>query len=387
MKLYACHILQTPCLALLNSSKINTVVAIRTDGYAPVMDFINNLLTLSLSAAPWLLFGLILGGLIKAWIPQTFLQRHLGGHGFIPVTKAALLGAPFPLCSCGVVPAALGLRKAGASREATVSFLISTPETGVDSVMVTYALMGPLMAIIRPVTAIFSALTAGLLVSALPQQKNATTNESSSVSCNNKSHCCNNNEGTQNTCNTNLQSKDKWLSKGWQGIRYALGDLLDDLVLWLTLGLLLAAAIQTWIPTSFLTQWGSGLPAMLLMIIIGIPMYVCATASTPIAAAMMMAGISPGTALVFLMTGPATNIATLGIVKREMGLHTLYAYLAGVCVIALLAGLAVDKLAAYESINIQQQVNLGYEVVPDWLAWGSLLLIIATAVRNKLRSH
>ncbi|MCU7960290.1 MAG: SO_0444 family Cu/Zn efflux transporter [gamma proteobacterium symbiont of Bathyaustriella thionipta] len=351
------------------------------------MEFFNNLLLLALSAAPWLLFGLILGGLIKAWVPQTFLQRHLGGHGFVPVTKAALLGAPFPLCSCGVVPAALGLRKAGASREATVSFLISTPETGVDSVLVTYALMGPVMAIVRPVTAVFSALTAGLLVSILPQQKHLTGSASNKAQCSSKSHCCNSDEGTSNSCRIQSPLEDKWFTKGWQGIRYALGDLLDDLVLWLTLGLFLAAAIQTWVPTSFLTQWGSGLPAMLLMILIGIPMYVCATASTPIAAGMMMAGISPGTALVFLMTGPATNIATLGIVKREMGIYTLYAYLAGVAIIALLAGLMLDHLSGYGSIYIQQQMNPGLEVVPAWLAWGSLLLIIAVAIWNKIRSH
>ena len=124
-------------------------------------NFLANLLELTLDAAPWLLLGLVIGGLIKRLMPARLLERHLKGEGFLPVVKAALIGAPLPLCSCGVIPAALGLRRAGASKSSTVSFLVSTPETGVDSISVTYAMLGPVMAIVRPVAAVISAITAG----------------------------------------------------------------------------------------------------------------------------------------------------------------------------------------------------------------------------------
>ena len=140
-----------------------------------MMSFLQNLLDLSLEAAPWLVMGFVLGGLMKALIPTEFLQRHLSGNGFGSISKAALLGAPLPLCSCGVIPAALGLRKAGASKPATASFLVSTPETGIDSISITYALMGPLMAIVRPIAALASALTAGSLVALFDRKEVVST--------------------------------------------------------------------------------------------------------------------------------------------------------------------------------------------------------------------
>lgn len=387
-------------------------------------EFFNNLLELSLEAAPWLLLGLIIGGLIKAWLPTRFVEQQLNGKGFKPVVKASVIGAPLPLCSCGVIPAALGLRHAGASRPATVSFLVSTPETGVDSVSVTYALLGPFMAIVRPVAAIASALVSGAMVmltdkhsAALAASSSApltagccgaeaaagsnavlsTSAEAGADTCctgtitlpvvTSPESCCESDASTSccapasepDSKSTRPDHLPQWARQAVGGLQYAFVQLFADILMWLAAGLVFAAAIQTFVPADFLARWGSGLPAMLMMALIGIPMYVCATASTPIAAGLMMAGISPGTALVFLMAGPATNISTLGVIGKELGRRPLIAYLGGVIIVALIAGLVVDALIAYWQIDIQTQLTHAH-IVPDWLAAISLAILAVVAI-------
>ena len=372
------------------------------------MGFFTNLLELSLDAAPWLVLGLVIGGLMKVLIPTEFLQRHLKGSGSGSIIKAALLGAPLPLCSCGVIPAALGLRKAGASKPATVSFLVSTPETGVDSISISYALLGPFMAIARPIAAIASAITAGLLVGKAEDKNEAKISKSKQNSCcestsiEKETGCSTETEATTECCspsstdsaahaccgtNTAYKKPESFAQKSWAGIHYAFTNLLDDIIVWLIIGLAFSAAIKTYLPPSFLAEWGSGLPAMLVMIAIGIPMYVCATASTPIAAGLMMAGISPGTALVFLMAGPATNVSTLGIIGKELGRRSLSAYLIGVCVIALVSGILLDFLIGYWSIDIQAQLSAGAHFIPHSVAWIALIVLIAVSLRRFLKPN
>ncbi|MEJ2593410.1 MAG: SO_0444 family Cu/Zn efflux transporter, partial [Candidatus Thiodiazotropha sp.] len=247
------------------------------------MTLLKNLLELYLDAAPWLLLGLVMAGLLKAWLPQDLLRQKLGEGRFLPILKAALIGAPLPLCSCGVLPAAMGLRRAGASKSATVSFMISTPETGPDSIALTYALLGPFMAAVRPVAAIVSALFTGLLNSLfVPQQEAARPAITLPVV--GTTVACGCSEG--DCCSTASSEKPSglWL-RGWQGLRYAFTDILDDIWLWLLAGLVLAALVMSYLPPDTLADRGSGIPAMLMILLIGIPIYICATASTPLAAA------------------------------------------------------------------------------------------------------
>ncbi len=300
-----------------------------------MMDFVSHFLALFVESAPWLLLGFALAGLIKVFVPQQLLTRQLGGAGFGTIVKAALIGAPLPLCSCGVVPTALGLRRSGASKNATVSFLVATPETGVDSVSVSYALLGPVMAIVRPITAICSAIVAGVLVG----RSDAADSAHSDVSS-----CC-----SKSTCHDEAESETQQSESSggrlWQSMRFSFVDMLDDIVVWLLIGLLVAAAVLTWVPETLLADWGSGPLAYLVMMLVGLPMYICATASTPIAAGLMAAGVSPGAVLVFMMAGPATNLGTLGIILRELGRWPLTAYLLGVLVTSALFGFALDSVS------------------------------------------
>ncbi|WCN07539.1 SO_0444 family Cu/Zn efflux transporter [Marinomonas mediterranea] len=345
------------------------------------MAFLNELVNMFLISAPWLLLGFIAAGLMNAFIPMNWMKDQLGQDDLKSVIKAALFGAPLPLCSCGVIPAAIGLRKAGASKAATTSFLVSTPETGVDSISLSYALMGPIMAIVRPIAAVSSAILAGLLVGKNQvessekgdQEANLSHSSSSTVaSCCSQKHAPEklekrlekkleepkaNSESSSHCCASKTSTAEKSPSSGiYQRAKsafgYATGDLIENTVVWLVIGLGFAALIQTYLPKDFLIQWGDSFVTMLVMILISVPMYICATASTPIAAGLMLAGVSPGAVLVFMMAGPATNIATLGVITHQLGKRALFGYLGGVIGGALSFGLLLDYMLEQLSITI-----------------------------------
>jgi len=352
-------------------------------------ELISNIWSVYLDTAFWLLIGLLAAGLVKAFIPADAMQRWLGGRGFSAVGKVALFGAPLPLCSCGVLPAALGLRRAGASKEATVSFLISTPETSIDSVAVTYALMGPVMAVYRPLAALFSAIVTGMAAS-LTDDEPAVQSRSAiqSSCCSNKpaASCCDSPaEATTGCCAEPVESASN--SRLASAIRFAGAELLDDISHWLALGIVIAGVMMTVIPPGWLAQWGQGLPAMLVMLAVGIPMYICASASTPVAAGLLLSGAPPGAVLVFLLVGPATNIAGLMLVRQELGSRTTLIYLLGIAISSVFMGLLLEWLLLSYSLTIDTQIGEAHQLLPSYLSLFSallLLLLVVPNIRNRL---
>ncbi|MBB1467418.1 SO_0444 family Cu/Zn efflux transporter [Pseudoalteromonas sp. SG41-5] len=391
------------------------------------MDLLNNFWQLFLLSAPWLMLGLLIAGLLNVYLPANFLNKHLGKEGFWTTVKAALIGAPMPLCSCGVIPAAIGLRRAGASKSATTAFLVSTPETGVDSVSVSYVLLGPFMAIIRPIAAICSAIVAGVLVGrdaektqttahtseANNEQKRAATTSccsTKSAAAEEKASCCSTKsavvEEKVSCCSTKLAAAEEKAScystkpaaveektsccysssavpasqwqKMKQAVSFSCNKLLSDTMKWLMIGLFFAALVQTYVPESFLSQWGSGILAMLVVIVISIPMYICATASTPIAAGLLLSGVAPGAVLVFMLAGPATNVATLGVVANELGKRAVVAYLVGVIGVALIFGFLTDYLVAEFGFVVTPLLGEEHQVLPHWLTLlcGTILALL-----------
>ena len=252
------------------------------------MLLIENFIALFMESAPWLMLGLTVAGIMKVLVPSQLMAKHLGKPGPMSTVKAALFGAPLPLCSCGVIPAALGLRRSGASKAATTSFLISTPETGVDSISISYAMLGPFMAIIRPIAAITSAIAAGILVGKEDSIPASAGSQPAEACCASKTpepeSCCNSEKADiyQPT------AVDKLI----EGLRFTYIDLVKDIALWLVIGLGFAALIKTYVPNEFLLQWGDGFMAFVVMALVGVPMYICATASTPIAAGLLFSGIT-----------------------------------------------------------------------------------------------
>jgi len=325
------------------------------------MLLIENFIALFVESAPWLILGLFVAGMMKAFVPSQLMAKHLGEPGLMSTVKAALFGAPLPLCSCGVIPAAVGLRRSGASKAATTSFLISTPETGVDSISISYAMLGPFMAIIRPIAAITSAITAGILVG-----KDEVKEVTQSAETATESSCCA--SKTQEPEQT-LPEKIK------AGLHFTFIDLIKDIALWLIIGLSFAALIKTYVPNEFLAQWGDGFMAFVVMAVIGVPMYICATASTPIAAGLLFSGVSPGATLVFMLVGPATNIATMGLVKTELGNRALLAYLSSVVGVGFAFGLLTNYLAKLWNMDFMAQAEHVHGMVNTPLAYGASVVL------------
>ncbi|MDH5767157.1 MAG: SO_0444 family Cu/Zn efflux transporter, partial [Gammaproteobacteria bacterium] len=313
-----------------------------------------------------------------AFIPADAMQRWLGGSGFKAVGKAALFGAPLPLCSCGVLPAAISMKRSGASKEATVSFLISTPETSIDSVAVTYALMGPVMAVYRPVAAVFTAMVTGWMTSFI--KDDVVSGRTESTSCC-SSGGCDSGKAAETSCCLDSNPESKPRGRLFHAIQYAGAELLDDIAKWLFLGIVIAGVIATIVPPGWLAQWGGGLVAMLVMLVVGVPMYICAVASTPIAAGLLLAGVSPGTVLVFLLVGPATNFAGIILIKQEMGLKVTCVYLLGIAVISVLMGLLLDYLLLTQNWQVQAVLGEEHRLLPEWLVWAAAVLLLILAIR------
>ncbi|MES9965288.1 MAG: SO_0444 family Cu/Zn efflux transporter [Candidatus Sedimenticola sp. 20ELBAFRAG] len=347
-----------------------------------IESFFLNTLDLALESAPWLVLGLLAAGLIRAWLPMDLVARSMGDSGLKSVSRAALIGAPLPLCSCGTLPAAFSLRRSGASKASTTSFLIATPETGVDSVALSWVLLGPLMAVLRPVAAIISAIAAGLLVGRTEGEAVAPANGvTMDVPISIQVETC----SADGDCGCEVESPSgDFTERAREGVVYAFTDLLDDLTLWLLIGILVAGGVLTLVPPDTLAEWGSGLLPMLLIMLISVPMYVCATASTPIAHAMLFAGVSPGTVLVFLLAGPASNLAGLALVKRELGQKALFAYLFGVGGMSILLGLGLDYAVELFALQPLVDTSRGFASEHDShaiLPVVSLLLLAVTGIR------
>jgi len=319
---------------------------------------------LVLESAPWLLVGYLLAGIIKQVIPSSWVEKQLSTSGPVSIIKGAFIGAPLPLCSCGVIPTALAIRKAGASKGATSSFLVATPETGVDSISFSYAVLGPIFAIARPIGALISAIVAGLMVLVLDKEDAPVEEVSSCGGC----------------CGGKKQETEQEPTFGQKligAVQYGYGRMISDTAKWLVIGLVAAAIITAVVPQSFFLRWGDGLLAMLIMVVVGLPMYICATASTPVAASLLFAGISPGAALVFMLTGPATNIATMGVIKEQLGMRSLIAYLTGVIGTAIVSGLVLNEL--YEAYAWPLQLSMA-EHGEGFPLWRQLLGVLLVAL-------
>lgn len=333
-----------------------------------LVKFGTELWTIFLEMSPYLLLGFFFAGLMHLLFPGKKVSKYLGGNNFKSVLNASLIGVPLPLCSCGVIPIGLAFYRHGASRPSTVSFLISTPQTGADSIMVTWSLLGLPFAIIRPVVAFLTGLFGGLLTKRLYKgDKNISKN------------------GPDNS----REIPSGFIPKLKELFRYPFVEFMQDIAKWLVIGLLIAALISVIVPDNYFADKLPGnFAGMILILVAAIPVYICATASVPIAAVLMLKGLSPGAALVLLMAGPATNAATITMIGKEMGKKTLIGYLSAIIVGALIAGSIIDYLLPAQwfvpSIHAAHAGH-NHEILPAWLSTSSavvLVLLILNALRK-----
>lgn len=331
--------------------------------------------TLLEQSSLYILLGLLIAGLLKVFLSADYVAKHLGKGMVKPVLKAALLGVPIPLCSCGVLPAAAQLQKQGANKGATTAFLIATPESGVDSIAVSWALLDPLMTVARPVAAFVSATVAGILENMLSwrESKPAPPPLSMAIPMAKVGEGC-----ATGGCGCDHDVPQVGgMRKIWQGLRFAVVDIWGDLAGWFFVGIAVAALITVLIPDDLMARHlGGGIGSMLLMLMAGIPMYICATASTPIAAALILKGASPGAALVFLLAGPATNVAALAVLVRILGKKGVTVYLTTIAVVSVLCGLLLDGLYVTLGLSAAATIGAVAETVPEWLMLAGTGLLV-----------
>ena len=337
--------------------------------WSTVTAFAGEVVALFVAMAPYLLLGIGVAGLLSVVVRRSFVARHVGRSGFASIAKASILGVPLPLCSCSVLPTSIYLKRSGASRPAVVSFLMSTPQTGVDSIAATYGLLGPLFAIFRPVAALLTGLLGGAATVATGGAEWTERDEIEPA--------------------TETRDQRGLLERLRDAARYAATEALDDLALRFLFGLLIAALISLLVPPDFFAGrvFGSGLPAMLLAVAIGIPMYVCATSSIPIALALLAAGLSPGAAYVFLVAGPATNAATVAVLGRVLGRKQTVIYVAVLIVAALAFGVVMDLIATGTGWIPPVANAMHHQGAAWWEIGGAVvlgLLIGASVVRQGL---
>lgn len=329
------------------------------------MDYIRNyfltLLDLSKDMAPYLLLGFLFAGLMKVLLPQDMLTKYLGKSSFNAVLNASLLGIPLPLCSCGVLPAGISLYKNGASRGSSVSFLISTPQTGVDSILVTWSMLGLPFAIIRPIAALITGVTGGLLTNKLGKKQKPVV----------------------------VEQKHKAVEKQKPSLKaileYAFIEMVADIAKWLVIGLFIAAFISVIVPDNFFHEFQiNGILGMLIILVVSIPLYVCATSSVPIAVVLLMKGLSPGALLVFLMAGPATNAATMAVIGNNLGKKTLFIYLAALIAGAILFGLLIDYFlpGAWFLPLAGMTGEHAHGFLPDWFENISVIILTILLLYN-----
>lgn len=339
--------------------------------FSIVIDIIRESWLVLGAMAPYLWLGFLVAGALSVWVSPEWLERHLGGSGMGPVFKASLFGVPLPLCSCGVIPVAASLSRHGASRGATTAFLLSTPQTGVDSILVTQAMLGPLFAVYRPVAALLTGVIGGGLVRSFGEATapggNVTQSEGASCS----EDCC---AGGPET------------SSWRRALRYGLVTLPKDIGVALLVGVLIAGALAALVPADSLEAYlGGGVLSILLLMAAGVPLYVCATASVPIAAGFIHLGASPGAALAFLIAGPATNAATLTTVMKVMGRRTAFLYLATVALSAFGGGVLLNWLAPRAAAAIPQlAISLHSHSEPGWLTHLAAVTLLALLVYSLL---
>jgi len=349
------------------------------------MNILNEIWTLLCEMSPYLLLGFLLAGLMHEFIPGKVYTKYLGERSLKSVVLAALFGVPLPLCSCGVIPTAMGIRKEGASKGATISFLIATPQTGVDSIIATYSLMGLPFAIIRPIVALVTAVSGGVMCNAFENEERRMKNEEFSTeqesiedvgtaAANSSSHS----SGAGGTFFI-LRSSFK------RALSYAFGEMMEDIGKWLAIGLVVAGIITAAVPDSWFTIFqGNTFYSILFVLAFSIPMYLCATGSIPIALALMLKGLTPGAALVLLMAGPASNAASILVVGKVLGKRTMLIYLISIITGAVFFGFGIDYLLPREwfTAPVAQYAACHEEGIGlfSYICTGLLLVLLARAL-------
>lgn len=337
-----------------------------------IFDYVLDFLYLLNEMSPYLLLGFMFAGLMHVYIPKRIYSQQLSKNNFKSVFLSAIFGIPLPLCSCGVIPTAMSLRKEGASKGATISFLIATPQTGVDSILATYAILGLPFAIIRPFIALFTSLLGGGVINKIENKiLNKKTNEN--IDLNNESSC---ESCSDDSCSCESSSHTSQGSRLMQAFKYGYVHMLQDIGKWLMIGIIISGIITILVPDDFFSLYSdSPILNYFIILLFSIPMYLCSTGSIPIAAALMLKGLSPGAALILLMAGPATNAASLIVVNKVLGKKETLVYLLVIILSAFSFAYIIDNYLPHNWFNVGTGIIECHDSAILW-SWNSLFSLI-----------
>ena len=284
-----------------------------------IINILYNFWNLSIEMAPFLLLGFLLAGLLSLFISKELIKKHLSNKSKYAVIKSVILGIPLPVCSCGVIPLAASIREKGASKGSTASFVTSTPQTGIDSIIITYDMMGMTFALIRVSVAFISGIITGLIVDFFKNKKNDYY-------------------FSENDFHDFKRRKIK------DGLKYAFYNLPKSLFKPLIIGILFASLISTFIKDDYFISYNSTFAEIIFISLISIPMYICSTASVPLALSFINLGISPGAVLIFLIIGPATNTVTLTTLWKIIGKKETILFIGSIIINAVIFGILLNNL-------------------------------------------
>ncbi len=341
------------------------------------MEFIEILIDLFIDMSFYIMIGLLLVGILHVFVKKDWIIKQLGSNSITSVIKSSLIGVPLPLCSCGVIPTAIEMKKSGASNGAVISFLISTPQTGVDNIIATWGLLGPFMAVFRAISAFVSGIIGGIIVNIFCFKEEV---KEVKQSC-----CCTNKKNDAKEEYESLANKIKRVFK------YSFFEFLDEISLHLILGIFVSAIISVLIPEDFFIGIGldSGILAMLLMVVIGLPMYICSTSSIPIALSLVLKGLSPGAAFVFLFTGPVTNIASLIVLAKTFSKKVIAIYLGSVVILSIISGYIFDYMIGIFGIDLHSHLShaghMKNDTVANTLAIIFFVLLTTSMVKKLIK--
>jgi uncharacterized membrane protein YraQ (UPF0718 family)/copper chaperone CopZ len=322
-------------------------------------------LRLFIEISPYLILGFLFAGLLHTLLGESYIKKHFAVSGLSSSVKAAVFGIPLPICSCGVIPLAESLRKDGASKSATISFLVSTPTSGVDSIFATYALLGPVYAIFRPIASFFSGIMVGLMTHW--QDRNGSLQEA---------------RDTGSKSNSGAGEKKSFK----EAFNYGFKEIPAGIASWLIIGVLIGGAISALVPADFGAKYlHSPVLTYIVILLISIPIYVCATGSIPIAASLIAKGVLPGAALAFLIAGPATNTVTISFLTKKMGAKITALYIISIITVSVLCGLLFDWIWQIFTLNLDSTIAGGTHL-PMFIKYASALLMAGILIFSKLDS-
>jgi len=318
-----------------------------------ITGIIKEIWNLFMAMSAYLVFGFLVAGIVRIFLKPEKIFKHLGNRGFSSILKAVLFGVPLPLCSCGVLPPAAGLYKSGAGKGATLAFLISTPTTGIDSILATYGLMGGIFMLFRILASVVIGFVAGIISDIFSGKQDRSVIKQ-------------------------VPAVNERLSGAWikEVLRYGFGEIYQSTARWIFLGVIMGGLISYLVPEQILSMYSSNRwMTYLIMLVVGLPLYVCATGSIPIAASLAAKGISPGACLVFLIAGPATNTVTMFFVGKTLGKKQLAIYLGSIVIGAVLFGLLLDKLSFSFNVGIHPLHHSHNKLMETLSLMSSLILI------------